>query len=97
MRWCTAEHWRFPQAGLPLTLRLWPAQVLGQLMTRALAGRYHAGLKAYQTALASRLEEQAMLPLVAWTTGCEGIAPELVGIAEQNVLDAIIRCLPLPR
>ena len=94
MCWCTAEHWRFPQASLPLTLRCWPAQVLGQLMTRALAARYHAGLKAYQTALAFRPQEQALLPLVAWTTGCEGVAPDLLGIAEQNVLKAIIRCLP---
>lgn len=63
-------------------------------MTRALARWYHAGLKAYLTALASRPAERALLPLVAWTTGCEGIAPELVRTAEQNVLDAIIRCLP---
>ena len=64
-------------------------------MTRELASKYHARLKAYHTALASRSEVQ-MLPLVAWSSGREGIAPEVVCAAESNVLNNITRCLPLP-
>ena len=67
--------------------------MLGQLLTPALASKYRAGLKAYQAGLASRLDVQAM-QLVAWSTGTEGFAPEVVKAAEKNVLDNIRRCLP---
>lgn len=95
MRWCTAELRQAPQASSSVTVCRRPAQVLGQLMTRALAVQYRAGLKAYQRALASGSEVQT-LPLVAWSSGREGIDKEVVRAAEENVLDTIIRCLPVP-